>query len=78
MISLMTGGRWPVVGSGVPVAALAPLVVVAVAFVVFCLVDLARAPAVRYLPKWAWALICFASVPIGGIVYLMIGRGDRG
>jgi hypothetical protein len=55
-------------------AALVPLVVVAVGFVVFCLVDLARAGEVRFLPKWAWAVICVVSVPLGGIVYLALGR----
>jgi len=55
-------------------AALAPVVVVAVGFVVFCLVDVARAREVRYLPKWAWAVICVVSIPLGGIVYLVLGR----
>lgn len=55
-------------------AALVPLVVVAVGFVVFCLVDLSRAGEVRYLPKWTWAVICVVSVPLGGIVYLALGR----
>jgi len=54
--------------------ALLPVVVVAVGFVVFCWVDLARAREVRYLPKWAWALICVVSIPLGGIVYLVLGR----
>jgi hypothetical protein len=61
-----------------PLAALAPLLVIAAGFVVYCLVDLARAPSVRYLPKWAWVLICLVSIPMGGIVYLLVGRGDRG
>lgn len=55
-------------------AALVPLVLVAVGFVVFCLVDLSREGEVRYLPKWAWAVICVVSVPLGGIVYLALGR----
>lgn len=55
-------------------AGLAAIVVVAVAFEVFCLTDLYRAGAVRYLPKWAWAGICVISVPLGGIVYLSIGK----
>jgi len=55
-------------------AALLPVVVVAVGFVVFCLFDLARAREVRYLPKWAWAVICVVSIPLGGIVYLVLGR----
>lgn len=55
-------------------AAFAPLIIVGAAFVVFCVVDVVRAARVRYLPKWAWALICVASVPLGGIVYLIVGR----
>ncbi|MDA8081005.1 MAG: PLDc N-terminal domain-containing protein [Actinomycetota bacterium] len=44
------------------------------AFLVFCLVDIFRIRDVRYLPRWAWAFICVASVPLGGIIYLLIGR----
>ena len=55
-------------------AALAPLIVLAVAFDVFCWVDIARASNVRHLPKWLWALIVAASVPIGGLIYLAVGR----
>lgn len=60
----------------VPVAAIVPLVVVGVAFVAYCLFDLSRAE-VRHLPRWAWALICILSVPLGGIVYLLVGREHR-
>jgi Phospholipase_D-nuclease N-terminal len=38
------------------------------------LVDLRRAERVRFLPKWAWAIICVNSIPLGGIVYLIVGR----
>jgi hypothetical protein len=55
-------------------AELVPVIVVGAGFVVFCLVDLTRTRRVRYLPKWAWALICLVSVPLGGIIYLSIGR----
>ena len=60
-------------------AALAPLILVAVAFVGYCLFDISRSE-VKHLPKWAWALICVFSIPVGGIVYLMVGRepGGRG
>ena len=57
----------------IPVAALAPLVLLALAFVGYCWFDLSRHE-VRYLPKWAWAIICLVSVPLGGIVYLLAGR----
>jgi hypothetical protein len=56
------------------VAALIPIVVVAVGFEVFCLVDVVRADEVRYLPRWAWAVICLISIPLGGIAYLIVGR----
>ncbi|HEX5201044.1 PLDc N-terminal domain-containing protein [Paractinoplanes rhizophilus] len=57
-------------------AAFLPLVLLAVAFVGYCLYDLSRHQ-VRYLPKWAWALICVLSIPLGGIVYLIAGRDHR-
>ncbi|HEY2078667.1 MAG TPA: PLDc N-terminal domain-containing protein [Streptosporangiaceae bacterium] len=53
------------------------LLALAAAFDAFCLIDIARASQVRYLPKWAWALICLAQCPGGGIVYLCIGRVGR-
>ena len=43
----------------------------------FCLVDIVRAPQVRYLPKWAWALICLIQIPGGGIMYMSIGHIGR-
>ncbi|MCP3999050.1 MAG: PLDc_N domain-containing protein [bacterium] len=42
-------------------------------FVVWCWVDISRNE-VRYLPKWLWAVICIISIPIGAIVYLLVGR----
>lgn len=60
----------------IPWAAIAPLVVVGVGFVAYCLFDLSRSE-VKHLPKWAWALICVVSVPLGGIIYLLIGREQR-
>jgi hypothetical protein len=60
----------------IPLAAIVPLAVLAIGFVVYCLVDLAKSE-VRYLPKWAWAVICLVSVPLGGIVYLVVGRAQR-
>jgi ABC-2 type transport system ATP-binding protein len=57
------------------VAAPMLILLVAVGFAAFCLYDLGRSTEARYLPKWAWALIICISVPLGGIVYLAIGRG---
>jgi hypothetical protein len=50
------------------------IVALAIGFDAFCLVDIARAANVRYLRKWAWAFICLIQCPLGGIVYLSIGR----
>jgi ABC-type transport system involved in cytochrome bd biosynthesis fused ATPase/permease subunit len=54
--------------------ALVALLALAVGFAVFCLLDVLHAESARYLPKWAWAIICVVSIPLGGIVYLTIGR----
>ncbi len=54
---------------------LAPIFAALVAFEVYCLIEIVLRPT-RYLPKWVWAIVCLASVPLGGVVYLVIGRGD--
>lgn len=59
--------------SNIPVAALVPLVVVALGFVGFCWYDISRTR-VKYLPKWVWAVVCLISIPLGGIIYLVVGR----
>jgi hypothetical protein len=60
-------------------------IVVYVIFTVFVTVFAASADAkaVRNLPKWVWILFCIFLSPIGGILYLAVGRplpnrGDRG
>ena len=40
----------------------------------FCLYDLARAKEARFLPKSVWAIITLISFPLGGILYMLIGR----
>jgi hypothetical protein len=60
----------------IPWAAALPLLIAGLAFVGYCLWDLSRTN-VRYLPKWAWAVICLVSVPVGGIIYLLLGRDPR-
>lgn len=57
--------------------ALAPFVLLGIAFAGYCLYDLSRTE-VRYLPKWVWALVCVMSIPAGGIIYLLIGRRHDG
>ncbi len=59
-----------------PIQAILPLALIVLAFVGFCLNDL-RGASVRHLPKWAWAVAIVVSVPLGGIVYLAVGREQR-
>src|SRR5262252_8703521 len=56
----------------------AAVLAVAVVFAVFCLVQLARAARVRYLPKWAWVPIICLVIPWGGLAYLVFGRVPPG
>jgi hypothetical protein len=53
--------------------ALVPVIVIALAWLIFCFVDIKRHE-VRYLPKWVWVIICCISIPLGGIIYLAVGR----
>jgi hypothetical protein len=50
-----------------------PVLVAAVGFAAFCMVDVARAEEVRYLPRWAWEIVCLWT-PWGGIIYLATGK----
>jgi len=52
---------------------LVPLLIVGVSFALFCVDDIYRHD-VRLLSKRAWIAIVCLSIPVGGIVYLLIGR----
>jgi uncharacterized protein with PQ loop repeat len=77
---ILIGGSHPIAFSAmtaaVGAAAFVPLVIALAAFAIYCLVDLVRAEddAIRYLPRWLWAIICVISIPLGGIIYLIVGR----
>jgi len=58
-------------------AALAPSLVIVVGFVAYCLADMVRHPAVRHLPRWAWALLSLVSMPLGAVAYLLFGRSEQ-
>jgi uncharacterized membrane protein YoaK (UPF0700 family) len=57
--------------------AVVPVIILAILFDLYCLVDVIRAKSVRRLPKGVWALIIvLISAPWGGLAYLFLGR-DR-
>lgn len=55
---------------------LLPLLVIELALLVIALIDLVRRDQVRYLPKWAWAVIILLLNFLGPIAYLLIGREE--
>lgn len=57
----------------IPWAGIIPLVVLLLGFALYCVIDIVRHD-VKHLPKWAWILISFASIPLGGVIYLLVGR----
>jgi hypothetical protein len=48
--------------------------VAAAGWIALWAIELSRAPEVRLLPRWAWALLCMFCVPAGALAYLTIGR----
>ncbi|MGH4051896.1 MAG: PLDc N-terminal domain-containing protein [Clostridium sp.] len=52
---------------------LAPVIILEVVLVVFCLYRLTR-DEVKFLPKWVWGLIIIFIQLIGAITFLLIGR----
>jgi Phospholipase_D-nuclease N-terminal len=70
-------GKSMIIAASPGVAGLLPALLVAViagVFAIYCLVDIFRSPRVRYLPRWLWAIICLISIPLGGIIYLAVGK----
>lgn len=52
-------------------AAWLPLFAVFALFSTVMLVHLARTD-VPYMPKWAWALLIVITMPLGGVLYLVV------
>ena len=53
-----------------------PLIALQLALMIWALVDLIRRRKVKWLPKFAWALIVILVNLFGPIAYLLFGRGD--
>ena len=58
-------------------AAWFPIFALAALFSIVLLVHLARHD-VPYMPKWAWALLIVLTMPLGGLVYLIVVIGGAG
>jgi hypothetical protein len=41
---------------------------------ILCLGQVVLAGRVRFLPRWVWAVACLIFIPLGGILYLLVGR----
>ena len=52
---------------------LIPVLILAILLIGWALTDIARRP-VRHLPKWTWSLIVVFAIPLGAVVYLIVGR----
>jgi len=58
--------------------ALAPVLTLLLALDAYCIISLARATSVRYLPKFVWAIvILLVSAPTGALLYLFFGVDRR-
>ncbi|MHB1501133.1 MAG: PLDc N-terminal domain-containing protein [Candidatus Dormibacteria bacterium] len=57
-------------------AVLAPVVLIELALLGYCLVDLARRQVVVGGRKWPWALLILLVGGLGPITYLLFGRRD--
>ncbi|PKQ25250.1 MAG: hypothetical protein CVT64_10980 [Actinobacteria bacterium HGW-Actinobacteria-4] len=57
-------------------AAIAPIAALLLALVAYCVVDIVRND-VKFLPKWVWVVLCLASVPLGAVLYLLLGRNPE-
>lgn len=54
---------------------LIPILLIQLALMIYCLVDLARRETTRG-PKWVWALLIVLGQLWGPIVYLILGRQE--
>lgn len=55
-------------------------ILVLVALTIYCVVEVAQAPAwnVRRMPKWMWAVAVICLPGVGPALWLLFGRPDSG
>ncbi len=72
--ALLAGPHGPHHLPGGLLGALVPVLALLIALDAYCLISLARATSVRYLPKLAWVfVILLVSAPTGALLYLFFG-----
>jgi hypothetical protein len=64
-------------GPHLDAAILAPIIVIAAALLIYCLVDLIRRETVTGGNKLVWAAVIIVLGTLGQIVYLIVGRGEN-
>ena len=52
--------------------------ILSIALTIYTLIDCAKTPEPRNLPKWGWILLIIFTGFIGSIAYLIAGRQNRG
>ncbi len=58
-------------------AAFMPPLILAAALIILCLIDIALTSRVRHFPKLVWVLLVVLLIPLGAVLYLIVGR-ERG
>ena len=57
---------------------LIPIIILIIIYLIICYHDLYKINMVKYLPKWVWSIIIIISIPLGGVIYFLLGRETRG
>ncbi|MGQ2914248.1 PLDc N-terminal domain-containing protein [Microbacterium aurantiacum] len=58
-------------------AAFMPPLILAAALIILCLIDITLKPRVRHFPTLVWVLLVVLLIPLGAVLYLIVGR-ERG
>lgn len=64
------------ISTGTWIALVLPIALLQLGLIIFALKDLITRRSVRYLPRWAWALLVIFTGLIGPVLYLVIGREE--
>ncbi|MFK4893756.1 PLDc N-terminal domain-containing protein [Lactococcus petauri] len=51
-----------------------PLILLVCLYLGACFYSIFKSAHVKYLARWAWVLVCIISIPLGGILYFIVGR----